>query len=192
MKEQIVKALKKEAKKHHDHSEGKEGCPNKECSLHDPVKYAAFHKAIKEHKEDGFIKVRFALAPGAGAASESLWAIPIDSYSAIIKNIPFLVDDVGLDDIVETEGDGFVRKFVRLSQKMTDTKMFKYNPSGPLPALKARFNKIWEVFKKQGIRIEGASAGYAAMCIPIDMDESKIQNAINDLRKKKIEIVVED
>ena len=158
----------------HNHKDNQEFCPNPDCHLHDPDKYKRYMDAKKEFTAEGYIKIHITSTDPDGPAGENLWAMPLDSNTAVIKNVPFFSGEYGLNDIVEIDDD---REVIRLVQKMTETVYIKYDypeDGEDYEATKKIWHDIFEFLNENGLSPEGMAPGYAVAAYDIGRDPEEI------------------
>lgn len=134
-----------------------------------------FMKATKENVDNGFIKVHFTLENKDGPAGESVWALPIGKKYAKINNIPFFVDDVSIDDIVEieTNDQSFVKEFVKVISRGSHKYHVTYDPGENPDESLDHFRQLRDFLVKKRFKVEGAAVGFCAVAAPLEITEEK-------------------
>ena len=135
-----------------------------------------FMKALKENIDNGLIKIHFTLnGKDGGPAGESVWATPVSKKYAKIGNIPFFVDEVSIDDIVEFQpnDESHVKEFVRLISSGSKKYHLTYQLGKDTDETLEHFVKVREYFNDHSCKVEGAAPGFCVVAVPVEMSEKK-------------------
>jgi hypothetical protein len=134
--------------------------------------YNKFVENLRKNIAEGRIKVNFTFDPPQdGATGESVWALPIGKKYAKINNIPFLVDGVSIDDIVEIQPDDTThnKEFVRIVSRGSYKTYARYKKSKHKDVLQANYNAFRAHIQKAGGMVEGMVPGIAMIAVPTTM-----------------------
>lgn len=138
-----------------------------------------FMKSLKENVDSGLIKVHFTLENKDGPAGESVWATPIGKKYAKINNIPFFVDDVSIDDIVEFQpSDSVVKEFVKLISRGSRKFHIAYDAGNTPDDSISHFQQLRDFLTKRKFKVEGAAAGFCAAAVSLEVTEEKARKII--------------
>lgn len=133
----------------------------------------------KAQIQKGLIEVDVQLDPEtAGIVSESLLAYPIGGNYAQIASIPFFAEEIGIDDIVETEISGeHERKFVGVVKKNTNTFCVTFDVQESDFALG---QTVSEYLLSKGIRSDSAGIGIFIIAVPVYVDNKVLDVILRD------------
>jgi hypothetical protein len=107
------------------------------------------NQEFKLHRNPPTITLLVPFMNGTKEKLEALKATPIGTSYAQIRNVPFFVTHLGLDDIVEIDGDHVVRLVI----KNTSTHVVKtFEPLTP-----PIFERVRRYFAKHGVVTEKAA-----------------------------------
>ena len=143
-------------------------------------KLGEFLNALKKGRGEGKIKVAIKIDPPFGNInSESVWAEPLGDNRAKVLNIPFFLDWVGLDDIIEVRGEGFNREYVRTLEVNSHTAALVYNKGQNEEVTKKNCKEARDYLEEKGIKTEPAVAGILAVSIPLAHNPDETEKALN-------------
>jgi hypothetical protein len=140
-----------------------------------------FEKALKDGLDRGLIKVHFTLdGENGNPGGESVWAIPIGKKYAKVANIPFFVEDVSIDDIVEIEpnDESSIKEYVGLVNKATYKCYIKYHTCAEPEDTHKKYTELCRYLDEKKCRIESAVEGYASVAFPVSIEP---ENAVEIL-----------
>lgn len=141
----------------------------------DPDVRREYEKALKEGYDSGLIKIHFTLDIEDGPGGESVWATPIGKKYAKIQNIPFFVEDVSIDDIVEIQQmEDTIPEFVRLVTRATCRVFYKYNVDEVYETTVKNYGELAEYLKSNEGRSESATPGFAIAAFPLSKTQEEI------------------
>jgi len=140
-----------------------------------------FEEATKKCLDDGLIKVHFTLKDQSGPAGESVWATPIGKKYAKINNIPFFVDNVSINDIVEikTNSDSYIKEFVNLVSRGSRKSLASYHIGENHEETVSNFTDLRDYIVAQNCMIEGASPGFCVVAFPVETTKAKAKKILS-------------
>lgn len=133
---------------------------------------------LLDNFKQGLIKV-------AVGDREELWAYPIGHNYAQIANIPFVVLDLGLDDIVETEiTSSKVRKFVQIIKKNSHSHAVNMEvdnrPGVPVEInTQASYETSKAFLYSHGFQCEGMQSNVLVVAVPVVYTEDYFRQVIS-------------
>ena len=143
----------------------------------DRNKYQKFVEGLRAGIEEGLIKVHFTLDSGVG---ETVWAHPIGKKYAKIRNVPVLMDDVSLDDIVEIEpSDRLVKEFVRLVSRGTYKTFIKWATKETEEDTRVHFKEMYLALERAGISVGSAVPGISMITAPTSMPLQEVTRILD-------------
>ena len=185
----------------HDHSPDQLHCSNPDCCLHDPERFRKFQEALKEGKAMGNIKVHIAIEGNDpnGIVGEWLWAKPMGDNTAVIQNVPFFTDKVGLYDVVKTreqDAGQFQREIETVILHNNNTAYFTYEYEDEKDAV-ATLKTIRLFLEGEDLEwsVEGMFVGMAVMAYPAWLPFKQVIAVFSQLQTEKnlkVKLVIEE
>lgn len=137
-----------------------------------------------------FIKISIKLKNKSGPNAENVWAKQIGKREAVVANIPFLTRKCGLGDTIRfKEDDDGIKVFTKRLETKTRTCHISYVLGEDDKTTVSNFQEVCKHYRKYGIETEGVIKGYAAIAIPIELEEEMVEIAMDTQpHHKEIEI----
>lgn len=138
-----------------------------------------FEKIVVDNPED-MIRMRVVFdGQENGPNGETFWAKRIGPNHAKVCNIPFLADDISIDDIVRIEYvEHGLPEFVCVTERSTYKILIEYPNQSEEQAM-IHYTSLRKYFRSIGLRIEGMVAGVAMIACPITLALSDCINTLN-------------
>ena len=124
--------------------------------------------------DEDLIKVRYV----EDGSSESMWAEKLDGNRAKIRNIPFFVNSINFDDIVEidyvNEDDYWYWKIIKVIEQKTCKVFITYEADGDYEVGKKKYSNIYDAISQCNGIVEGATLGFAFAAFDSGADKLQI------------------